>query len=204
MAWEAGGVESGESRVVKTLGASELSGELLSRPRKEGGLVDCTGGLCLAQADGAFVQVFLQHLRHAIRQGAHAVGTKPERPSAADAAQLALHIRQALGGFNGRGEAQNVRDEAPDGFRDGSGIGAGLGGVDEDLEGLLGAILIDGDKGFAQRRFNGEGLPDQGARARFLGLLPDLDLLAVDRLVHRRLCGGGVVRFEHHLVRASR
>ena len=61
---------------------------------------------------------------------------------------------------------------------DGSGIGAGFGGVDEDLEGLLGAIFIDGDEGFAERGFNGIGPTEQGARAGFLGLLPDLDLLA--------------------------
>ena len=74
------------------------------------------GGLGFAEADGAFVKVFLQHLGDAIRQGAHAVGSKPERASAADAGQLALDVREALGGFNGGGEAQNVGDEAPDGF----------------------------------------------------------------------------------------
>jgi len=43
------------------------------------------GGSGLADADGAVVEVFLEHLGNAIRQRAHTVGAKAERAAAADA-----------------------------------------------------------------------------------------------------------------------
>ena len=54
-------------------------------------------------------------------------------------------------GLDRRGQAQDVGDQAADGLGDGGGIGAGLGGVDEDLEGLVAAVLVDGDEGLAER-----------------------------------------------------
>lgn len=125
---------------------------------QQGGLAVGAAFLRLAEADGALIEILLQHLGDAIGQGAHAVGSEPKRTPAADAAQLALDVCQALGGLDGRGEAQHIRDEAPDGFRDGSGIGAGFGCINKDLEGLSGAVLVDGDEGFAQWGFDGVSL----------------------------------------------
>ena len=65
-----------------------------------------------------FTQVDVEHLPDAIRQGAHAVGSQPEGSSPTDAAQLADDLAQAVGLFDGRGHAQDVGDETPDGFRD--------------------------------------------------------------------------------------
>jgi hypothetical protein len=136
------------------------------------------------------LQVVAEHLGHAIGQGAHAVGAKAERAAAADAFQLADHFGQALGGLDGRGQAQGVRDQPANGFRDGGGVGAGLGGVDEDLEGLAAAVFVDGDKGLAQRGLDGVGEAGQVARARLLGLVPDVQLLAA-RLRWGRHFGAG-------------
>ncbi len=95
-------------------------------------------------------EVFLQHLGDAVGQGAHAVGTEAQRASAADAGELAGDVRQALAGLHRGGLAQDVGDEAADGFADRGGVGAGFGGVDEDLEGLTGVVLVDGDESLAE------------------------------------------------------
>ena len=71
-------------------------------------------------------------------------------------------------GDTGEARAQDVRDQAADGFGDRRRIRAGLGGVDEDLEGLVAAVLVDGDKGLAQRCADLIGVAAQAARARFL------------------------------------
>jgi len=55
----------------------------------------------LAQADGALIQVFLEHLGDAIGQGAHAVGAKAQRATAADAQKLTGEVGEALRRFNG-------------------------------------------------------------------------------------------------------
>ena len=62
--------------------------------------------------------------------------------------------------------------------RDGGGIRAGLGGVDEDLKGLAAAVLVDGDEGLAQRGFDGDRCSPARERGRgFLVSLPDHELL---------------------------
>ncbi len=105
------------------------------------------------------------------------MGPKPRRAPAADAIELADHLLDALGGLHGRGDAQHVADQAADGLADRGGIRAGLGGVDKDLEGLVLAVLVDGDEGFPERGFHREGVAHQVARARLLGPLPEHGLL---------------------------
>ena len=117
---------------------------------------------------------------------------------------------QALGGLDGRGQAQDVGDQAPDGFRDGGRIRAGLGGVDEDLEGLAAAVLVDGDEGLAQRGVDRVGEAVQVARAGFLVVVPDGQLrtgwprmstsAAAAPASAPVLDSGGGVRFQHHFL----
>ena len=76
-----------------------------------------------------------------------------------------------------RGQPQDVGDQPPDGLGDGGGVGAGLGGVDEDFEGLVAAVLVDGDEGLAQRGARRCRCSRQAARARFLALVPQVELL---------------------------
>ncbi len=123
------------------------------------------------------LEVVVDHLGDAVGQGADAVGAKAERAPAADAGELADDFLQALDRFDGRGQAQDVGDEAANGFGDGGGVGAGLGGVDEDFEGLAVAVFVDGDEGFAQRGLDGVGVAGQVARAGFLVFVPDVQLL---------------------------
>ena len=142
------------------------------------------------------VEVVLEDLGHAIGQGAHAVGAKAQRAPAADAGQLAHDLAAGVrSGSIGRGQAQDVGDQPADGFGDGGGIGAGLGGVDEDFEGLAAAVLVDGDEGFAQRGVDGVGVAGQGARARFLGLVPDEHWLFGWRLARQPAASAAAVSF---------
>ena len=97
---------------------------------------------------------------------------------------------QPLARLDRRGQAQDVGDQPADGFGDGGGFGAGLGGVDEDFEGLVAAVLVDGDEGLAQRGLDVVGVAGQAARARFLGLVPD-QLLQARAGWCRCLDGGG-------------
>ena len=151
-----------------------------------------------------------QGLRHAVGQGAHAVGAKAQRAPAADARELAPDFFQALARRDRRGQAQDVGDQPADGLGDGGGIRAGLGSVDEDFEGLLAAIFVDGDEGFAQRGVDAVGVADQAARAGLLGVMPQVELghccrprrsiAARRQALHRLFLPGGGVGLQHHLL----
>ncbi len=80
-------------------------------------------------------------------------------------------------GSTGEEILQHVAHQAADGFADRGGIRAGLGGIDKDLEGLVLAVLVDGDEGFPEGGFHREGVAHQVARARLLGPLPEHGLL---------------------------
>ena len=81
-----------------------------------------------------------------------------------DAGQLADDFTQPFGRLDGRGQPQHVRDQPADGLADRGGLRAGLGGVDEDFEGLVAAVLIDRDEGFPQGRADMVGVAPQVAR----------------------------------------
>lgn len=124
------------------------------------------------QAFAALLQILFEHLGDAVGEGTHAVRAKAQRAAAADAGELADDFLQPFGRLDGRGHAQDVGDQAAGGFGDRGGVGAGLGRVDEDLEGLRAAVFIDGHKGLAERRLHRVGEAGQIARARFLGFVP--------------------------------
>ncbi len=161
----------------------------------------------------AVLQVLGQHLRDAVGQGAHAVGAKAQRAPAADAGKLAPDFWSRSRGSDRRGQAQDVGDQPPDGLRDRGGVGAGLGGVDEDFEGLVAAVLVDGDEGLAQRGVDVVGVAVQAARAGLLALVPQVELLGRQAGLRPGLgdgagywaasCGGGVGLQHHLLARAG-
>jgi hypothetical protein len=62
------------------------------------------------------VDVAVEDLRDAVGQRAHAVGAEAERAPATDAGELALHLIEALEGFDSGGHAQDVGDQAAHGF----------------------------------------------------------------------------------------
>ena len=79
-------------------------------PRKGGAAVRWAAGRASHRQADQFValglavalfQVLVQHLAHAVGQGAHAVRAKAQRTPAADAAQLGHHLAQAVDGRDG-------------------------------------------------------------------------------------------------------
>src|SRR3990172_7964888 len=88
------------------------------------------------------LQILVDDLRDAVRQGADALGTETELAVAAQPSELVADLQQALARRNGRSQAQDVGDQPPDGLGDGGGFGAGFGAGDEGFEGLLVPILV--------------------------------------------------------------
>src|SRR5579859_27416 len=119
-----------------------------------------------------FVNILLEHLRHAIRQTAHARRAESRRAPAADAVQLVDQLDDPLAGLDRRSNAQDERRQAANGLRDRGGLRTSLRGVDEQLEGLAPAfaVLVDGDKRRAKRRPDPVGAAYQAMRTRLLWL----------------------------------
>ncbi|MPM22264.1 hypothetical protein SDC9_68715 [bioreactor metagenome] len=96
--------------------AAHVIGGLFEDVEQGGASGGGAGFFHFGEAQGAVVEVFFEDLRDAIWQGADAVGAEAEGATTADAGELAGQVGEALGGLNGGGEAQDVADEAANGF----------------------------------------------------------------------------------------
>jgi len=88
---------------------------------------------------------------------------------------LAHDLLEPLARADRRRQAQDIRDQTAQRLRNGGGIGAGLGRVQEDLKRLVAAlaVLVDGQVGGAQRRWQAVRPAGQTARARLLFLVKE-------------------------------
>ena len=184
-----GGVAALGAQVADLLGGEAVGGRLgvaVAIAVGEGGFV-CGSGV--GEIGG-------QGLGDTVGQRADAVGAKAERAAAADTGELAEDLFEAGARGNGRGKAQDVGDQAPEGLGDGGDLGAGLGGGEEDLERLAAAVLVDGDESLADGGIDVIGAAGEHGGTGLLGVVPEH--LAFGQL--GGLLGGGGVGLEDDLI----